>query len=156
MGFLDRFINRNKPQEVVNNIPKEKEQMRKTFGVYCKKHHNTNGEKLCAKCTALLSTVMIKINRCPYGITKPICDKCEIMCFGNQKNKEFMEVMSSATSAGMFFKHPVTAFKHKMSAVGVDYGRQKMEDDKRKRAEAKEKNAKEKAKAKEQAEKDKK
>ena len=86
MDFLDRFINRNKPQEVVNNIPKEKEQMRKTFGVYCNKHHNTNGEKLCAKCTALLSTVMIKINRCPYGITKPICDKCEIMCFGSQKN----------------------------------------------------------------------
>ena len=107
--------------------------------------------KLCPKCTALLSTVMLKIARCPYGFTKPLCDKCEIMCFGPEKNKEFMNIMKTATSSSMLMKHPMTAMKHKLAQVKIDMGKQQAEMEKKKQAEAKEKNAKEKAKAKEEA-----
>ena len=125
--------------------------MRRTFGFYCNKNHGTTDEKLCPKCTALLSTVMLKIARCPYGFTKPLCDKCEIMCFGPEKNKEFMNIMKTATSSSMLMKHPMTAMKHKLAQVKIDMGKQQAEMEKKKQAEAKEKNAKEKAKAKEEA-----
>ena len=144
MGIFDRFFSKRKPQPIKNNIPKEKARMRQTFGVYCNKHHGTTGESLCPKCTALLSSVMVKMNHCPYGVTKPVCDKCEIMCFGT-KNKEFMEVMMSATSSSMFLKHPITALKHKLAKIGADLGKQKAANEKSKKAEAKAKKAKKKA-----------
>ena len=81
MSIFSRFLPKRKPPEIKNNIPKEKANIRKTFGIYCHKHHDTSGDKLCPKCTALLATVMTKMNRCPYGITKPICDRCDRPCF---------------------------------------------------------------------------
>lgn len=154
MSILDKMkdmLPKRKPANPKENLPKEKEQMRRTFGFYCNKNHGTADEKLCPKCTALLSTVMIKIARCPYGFTKPLCDKCEIMCFGPEKNKEFMAIMKTATSSSMLMKHPMTAMKHKLAQVKIDMGKQQAELEKKKQAEAKEKNAKEKAKAKEEA-----
>ena len=154
MSIFDRFLPKKRPLEIKNNMPKEKENMKKTFGIYCNKHHGTKNDKLCPKCTALLATVMTKMNRCPYGITKPICDRCEIQCFGEKQTKEFMEIMKS-TGTGRFFKHPIMAIKHKMASMSVDYSKHEMEKRQKEKDKAKEKNAQEKAKAKEKAEKDK-
>lgn len=150
MGIFDRFLPKKRQPEVKNTMPSEKANIKKTFGVYCHKHHQTNGDKLCPKCTALLATVMTKMNRCQYGITKPICDRCEIQCFGTKQNKEFNEIMKSG-SKGMFFKHPVMAVKHKMASLSVDYAHREAEKRQQEKAEAKAKNAKEKAEAKEKA-----
>ena len=97
---------------------------------------------------------MTKMNRCPYGITKPICDRCEIQCFGEKQTKQFMEIMKS-TGTGMFFKHPIMAIKHKMASMSVDYSKHEMEKRQKEKDKAKEKHAQEKAKAKEKADKDK-
>ncbi len=151
MSIFSRFLPKRKQPEIKNNIPKEKKSIRKTFGVYCHKHHHTSGDKLCPKCTALLATVMTKMNRCPYGITKPICDRCEIPCFGKTQTAEFRKIMSSSSGLGMFFRHPVLAFKHKIASMSFDYAKYEQEKRQRKKDEAKAKNAKEKAKAKEKA-----
>ncbi len=145
MSIFSRFLPKRKPPEIKNNIPKEKTNIRKTFGIYCHKHHNTSGDKLCPQCTALLATVMTKMNRCPYGITKPVCDRCDRPCFGAKQTRDFMEIMNS-TQKSMFLRHPVMAFKHKLASMGVDYAKyqqQKKIDDKVK---AKEQAAKERAK----------
>ena len=152
MSILDRFKPSKQQPEIKNNMPKEKENLKKTFGVYCNKHHNTKSGKLCPKCTALLATVMTKMNRCPYGITKPICDRCEIQCFGTKQTKEFMEIMTSSTR-GMFFKHPIMTIKHKIASMSVDYSKNEQEKRQREKDKAKAKNAEEKAKAKDAAEK---
>ena len=145
MSIFSRFLPKRKPPEIKNNIPKEKANIRKTFGVYCHKHHDTSGDKLCPQCTALLATVMTKMNRCPYGITKPVCDRCDRPCFGAKQTRDFMEIMSSSQGS-MFLRHPVMTVKHKLMSMGVDYAKyqhQKKIDDKVK---AKEKAAKERAK----------
>jgi citrate lyase gamma subunit len=88
---------------------------------------------------------MTKMNRCPYGITKPICDRCERPCFGAKQTQEFLKIMDS-TSKRMFLRHPMMSVKHKLASMGVDYAKyqqQKKLDDKVK---AKEKAAKERAK----------
>ena len=140
MSIFSRFLPKRKLPEVKNNIPKEKANIKKTFGVYCHSHHGTSGDKLCPKCTALLATVMTRMNRCRYGITKPICDKCEFagQCFGERQAREFLTIMNTG-SRKMYLKH-------KLASMGVDYARyeqQKKLDDKIK---AKEKASKERAK----------
>ena len=145
MSIFSRFLPKRKPIEIKNNIPKEKANIRKTFGLYCHKHHKTKGDKLCPACTALLGNVMIKMNRCPYGITKPICDRCDRICFGTKQAKDFLCIMKS-TQKFMFLRHPLMAIKHKLAGLGVTYAKyqqQKKIDDKLK---AKEKAAKERAK----------
>ncbi len=145
MSIFSRFLPKKKPVEIKNNIPKEKADIRKRFGIYCHSHHGTSGNKLCPMGTALLATVMTKMDRCPYGITKPICDRCERPCFGAKQTQEFLKIMDS-TSKRMFLRHPMMSVKHKLASMGVDYAKyqqQKKLDDKVK---AKEKAAKERAK----------
>ena len=127
MSFLSKIIPeklklKKKPIELKNNLPKEKANIKKTFGVYCNAHHGTKDGKLCPKCTALLAIIMPKMNRCKYGLTKPICDRCDDMCFGEAHNKTFMEIMTSARK-GMLVKHPIMTVKHKLIAMGVDYAK---------------------------------
>ena len=134
MSIFSRFLPKRKPPEIKNNIPKEKENIRKTFGIYCGKHHEKNGSKLCPRCTALLATVFTKIDRCPYGITKPICDRCDRPCFGTKATQEFLTIMQG-TQRGMLLRHPIMTIKHKLAGMGVDYAKhqqQKKLDDKRK------------------------
>ena len=38
MSIFSRFLPKRKPVEIKNNIPKEKNNIRKTFGVYCHAH----------------------------------------------------------------------------------------------------------------------
>ena len=125
MGILDRIkklLPKRKPPEPTNNVPKEKENIRKSFGKYCNENHGTSDEKLCPKCTALLTTVMLKIQRCPYGINKPVCDNCETPCFGEEATNNFREIMKSSRKK-MLLSHPLMTIKHKIASLGADYAK---------------------------------
>ena len=53
MGILDKvksLLPKRKEPELKNNIPNEKENIRKTFGKYCNANHGTTDNKLCGKC----------------------------------------------------------------------------------------------------------
>lgn len=139
LSIFTRFLPKKKPIVLKNNTPKEKETVRKMFGIYCNsKHQSAPGKKLCPKCTALLATVMLKMSRCPYGITKPICEKCQIQCFGAAQTREFLEIMKGAQTK-MFFKHPIMSLKHKLLGMRREA---KKEDTKKEVKQAKEKKAK--------------
>lgn len=125
-ALIPKRFRRRKPLEIRNNIPKEKQNIRKTFGVYCNSAHQTAKEKLCPKCTALLAVVMTKMNQCPYGITKPICDACDNPCFGKENSKKFNEIMHSSGKK-MFFRHPLMTIKHKILGMGVSYAKRENE-----------------------------
>ena len=139
---------KRKPVEIKKNVPKEKASIRKTFGVYCHAHHGTSGDKLCPKCTALLATVFTRMGRCRYGITKPICDRCEFAgeCFGEKQAREFLAVMNGSKGR-MWLTHPMLSMKHKLQSAGVDYARYEQQKKLDKKIEAKEKSAKDRAKS---------
>ncbi len=141
MSIFSRFLPKKKQQEIKNNIPKEKANIKKTFALYCQKEHGTTGDKLCPKCTALLATVLMKMNRCPYGITKPICDRCENPCFSKSQNAEFCKIMT-ANQKSMLFRHPIMTIKHKLAGLGVDYAIKEREKKAAKKTAAKKKAAK--------------
>ena len=141
MSIFSRFLPKRKPPELKNNIPKEKENIRKTFGVYCKNHHGGRNGKLCPSCTALLATVFTKMDRCPYGITKPICDRCENPCFSKSQNIEFRKIMT-ANQKSMLLRHPIMTIKHKLASMGVDYALKERAKKEQQKVDAKEKAAK--------------
>ena len=145
MSIFSRFLpKKKKPGPIPNNVPKEKKNIRKTFEVYCHAHHGTSG-KLCPKCTALLATAMTHIDRCPYGITKPICDRCDRPCFGAAATRDFRHIMGT-TQKRMLLRHPMQAVKHKLASMGVDYAQDEKGRREQKKAEAREKAAKARAK----------
>ena len=136
MGFMDkmrnllpeRFRKKKDPAEgLKENRAKEKENIKATFSVYCNANHDTKDGKLCPKCTALLTTVMLKIGRCKYGVTKPLCDHCDEKCFGDAQNKAFMEIMEGS-GKGMLIRHPMMTVRHKITGIGVEYAKQKQND----------------------------
>ena len=56
MGILDTvkekvksILPKRKEPELKNNIPNEKENIRKTFGKYCNDNHGTTDGKLCRR-----------------------------------------------------------------------------------------------------------
>lgn len=113
LGIFSKFLPNRKPVVIKSNVPKEKETIQKSFGIYCKANHDVpSDKKLCSKCTALLTNVMIKIGRCPYGKTKPNCDACKNPCFGDAQTKQFREIMSGSKTK-MLLKHPIMAIRHK-------------------------------------------
>lgn len=139
MSILSRFFpKRNEPQEIKNNIPKEKAYIKATVTAHCHANHGTSGQKLCPKCTALLTVVMLKINRCPYGITKPICDRCETPCFPKAQTARFLKIMKG-TQRRMLFRHPFMAIRHRLQSLGVDYALQERDKRERKKLEDREK-----------------
>lgn len=117
MGFFSRFLPKKPdPNKVVlkNNIPKEKEAIRKMFGIFCNSNHNpTDGKKLCPKCTALLATIMLRMSRCQYGITKPNCEKCPTPCFTPPQYRDLQQIMA-ASERKFFLRHPIMAIKHRL------------------------------------------
>ena len=148
MSIFSRFLPKRKPVEIKNNMPKEKATIKKTFGVYCRSHHKTAGDKLCPQCQALLATIMTKMGRCPYGITKPICDCCDrtSLCFGAKQAQEFLHIMGTSQKR-MFLSHPILTVKHKLASMGVDYAKyqqaKKLDEKVKAKEEASKKRAKE-------------
>ena len=118
-----KFSKENNPLQLRNNIPNEKINIKKTLGIYCNQKHNTKDGHLCPKCTAMLTTILLKMKQCKYGSTKPICDHCDSLCFGSEYNKIFMEAMTT-TGKKMLVKHPVMAIKHKVLGIGTDYAKE--------------------------------
>lgn len=127
MGIFSRFFKKRTEKKQVpikNTVPEEKKTIRKAFGVYCHAHHKTSGKTLCPKCNALLMTAMTKIQRCPYGITKPPCHMCDIPCYGKKQTAEFRKIMKHSQK-GMFFRHPIMFIKQKLKEWGFSYMKQK-------------------------------
>lgn len=78
--------------------------------IYCKKHHEQkNG--LCSECGEFVEYALKKLDRCPYGETKPNCNKCPIHCYKQLMREQAHTIMRYA-GPRMLFKHPILAIKH--------------------------------------------
>lgn len=78
--------------------------------IYCNHHHNTS-DVLCESCRSLLIYAETKLDRCPYGQSKPTCNKCPIHCY-KPEPKEQMRLVMRYSGPRMLFKHPILAIRH--------------------------------------------
>jgi len=82
----------------------EKSTVRAMIGLYCKAYHGTDAN-LCPDCAGLAKYSETKLDRCPYGSSKPACSKCSVHCYNIPRRKEIRRVMRYA-GPKMLCRHP--------------------------------------------------
>lgn len=92
--------------------------------IYCRAHHRQQDKKshvLCTQCYELQEYARMRLDRCPYGESKPTCNKCPIHCYKPEPKAQMREVMIYA-GPRMLLPHPYLAlrhlFKERKKAVG--------------------------------------
>lgn len=81
--------------------------------LYCRDHHQQakNEQGLCQACDELLEYAHTRLDRCPYGQTKPACNACPIHCYKAQPKEAMRQVMRYSGPKILLF-HPWLALRH--------------------------------------------
>lgn len=95
-------------------LERERRTMEAMITCYCHGTHGTSGE-LCADCRGLLDYATIRLERCPFGETKPTCVKCPIHCYQPELRERVKNVMRYA-GPRMIWRHPILAVRHWLDA----------------------------------------
>lgn len=78
--------------------------------IYCRAHHHADGSQ-CQQCNDLLDYARMRLDRCPYGESKPTCNKCPIHCY-KPEQKEKMRLVMRYSGPRMLLPHPLLAIRH--------------------------------------------
>lgn len=78
--------------------------------IYCRAHH-APAEGLCSDCAGLLAYARQRIEKCPFGVDKPVCNQCTVHCYKPEMRERIRTVMRHA-GPRMPFRHPVLAIRH--------------------------------------------
>ncbi|MDF7809303.1 nitrous oxide-stimulated promoter family protein [Pontiellaceae bacterium B12219] len=79
-------------------------------GLYCRKFHGTKYTN-CSECEALLAYAGQRIEKCPFGTEKPVCNSCPVHCYKPDMRAEVKAVMRYA-GPRMLWRHPILAVRH--------------------------------------------
>jgi hypothetical protein len=82
--------------------------------MYCRASHSSAGE-LCADCAELFAYARERIAKCPFGIEKPVCNRCTVHCYKPAMREEIQRVMRYA-GPRMLRRHPLLAIRHLIRA----------------------------------------
>ncbi len=110
------FTGTRNTQIQMDRIEREKDTVGLMIGIYCKRHHGTDGGTLCADCSALLEYAQRRLDRCPRGNRKTSCRKCPTHCYAPAMKARIKEVMRDV-GPRMIFIHPVSAIRHLLSEL---------------------------------------
>jgi hypothetical protein len=79
-------------------------------GCYCQHHHDTKAT-LCPKCRELLDYAAVRLERCRFGVEKPVCVKCPVHCYQRDRREQVRAVMRYA-GPRMLWRHPILSLRH--------------------------------------------
>ena len=80
------------------------------IGIYCRDHHAA-GKGLCSECQGLLDYAGVRLERCHFGLEKPVCVKCPVHCYLPARREQVRAVMRYA-GPRMLWRHPVLSLRH--------------------------------------------
>ncbi len=84
--------------------------IRAMMQIYCRAHHGA-GRELCTDCSDLLAYAEKRIEKCPFGIKKPVCNHCTVHCYKPAMREQVRIVMRYA-GPRMPLRHPILALRH--------------------------------------------
>lgn len=91
-------------------LKREQSTVVKMITLFCRGNHGSKGSSLCYECEELNRYVVARLERCPFGDDKPVCDRCLIHCYRTDLREQIKRVMRYS-GPRMFLRHPVlTAF----------------------------------------------
>jgi hypothetical protein len=77
---------------------------------YCRDHHAA-GAGLCLECQGLLDYAAVRLERCRFGLDKPVCVKCPVHCYQRARREQVRVVMRYA-GPRMLWQHPILSLRH--------------------------------------------
>ena len=89
---------------------RERKTLETMIRLTCRDRHGTKGG-FCADCAGLYTYAVKRLDRCPFGATKPACANCPIHCYRPDMRQRIREVMRHA-GPRMIWRHPVLAAFH--------------------------------------------
>ncbi len=102
-----------------NRLSREQKTLLCMILLYCKKLHNRQ-DRLCEECESLHEYALARLNKCPYGNSKPTCKKCTTHCYKPEMREKIRQVMRYA-GPRMLFKHPLLAVHHLIDSRDQQY-----------------------------------
>lgn len=78
--------------------------------MYCRREHGFSGG-LCTQCQGLSEYAALRLDKCPFGETKPVCNDCVVHCYSSGRREEIRTVMRSIGPI-MIWYHPILAIQH--------------------------------------------
>jgi hypothetical protein len=94
-------------------LAREWRTMQAMVAVYCRGHGHVAaaGCKLCADCARFLDYAERRLEKCPYGESKPTCAKCPIHCYKPEPRALARQVMRYS-GPRMAWRHPWLSLTH--------------------------------------------
>lgn len=92
-----------------SKLEQEYQTIKAMVQIYCKDIHNA--DNVCKECIEFLQYARNRLDRCPYGETKPTCNNCTIHCYKPEQKQQAKTIMKYA-GPRMLWHHPVLAIKH--------------------------------------------
>ena len=77
---------------------------------YCEGHHHAR-TALCLECRELLDYAAVRLERCRFGVEKPVCAKCPVHCYQRARREQVKAVMHYA-GPRMLWRHPILSLRH--------------------------------------------
>lgn len=78
--------------------------------MYCRAHHGA-ATNLCEDCAELLTYAEQRIETCPFGVEKPVCNTCTVHCYKHEA-REHIKVVMRFAGPRMLLRHPMLAVRH--------------------------------------------
>jgi hypothetical protein len=79
--------------------------------IHCADHHGKGAESVCPDCERLLAYVHRRLEKCPYGESKPTCARCPIHCYKPRERELAREIMRYS-GPRMPLSHPWLSLLH--------------------------------------------
>ncbi len=118
MGFLEGILiammQPEQPPAASRRLTREHKTIAAMVSIYCKDIHGCQGAP-CPKCQELLNYARVRLERCPFGETKPTCVKCPVHCYHRDQREEVRNIMRYAGPL-MLWHHPILALRHLLDA----------------------------------------
>jgi hypothetical protein len=80
------------------------------IGCYCEGHHHA-ATALCPECRELLDYAAVRLERCRFGVEKPVCVKCPVHCYQRSRREQVKAVMRYA-GPRLLWRHPILSLRH--------------------------------------------
>ncbi|MFI3314831.1 MAG: nitrous oxide-stimulated promoter family protein [Rikenellaceae bacterium] len=94
---------------VMTRIDREKHTVAKMIEIYCRDNHKT--QTICTECSELLQYAHSRLERCPFGEKKGVCNKCKVHCYKPPMRSKISEVMRYSGKRMMLYS-PSAALWH--------------------------------------------
>jgi hypothetical protein len=95
---------------LTGRLKREYKTLSRMAEIYCADHHDS-AAGLCPGCSDLLNYAAVRLEKCPYGQSKPTCARCPVHCYKKAQREQVREVMRYA-GPRMTFRHPWLSLMH--------------------------------------------